>query len=48
MPSLVPTDPGRTNDHDRLAEAHTAESDAGLQNAYYERPAILFFVLHRH
>jgi SAM-dependent methyltransferase len=29
------------NDYDSFAEAYTAESDAGIQNAYYERPAIL-------
>jgi ubiquinone/menaquinone biosynthesis C-methylase UbiE len=29
------------NDYDGFAEAYTAESDAGIQNAYYERPAIL-------
>jgi predicted TPR repeat methyltransferase len=34
-------DPARVNDYDSLAEAYTAESDAGIQNAYYERPAIL-------
>jgi ubiquinone/menaquinone biosynthesis C-methylase UbiE len=31
----------RVNDYDSFAEAYTAESDAGIQNAYYERPAIL-------
>ena len=29
------------NDYDRLAAAYTAENEAGIQNAYYERPAIL-------
>jgi ubiquinone/menaquinone biosynthesis C-methylase UbiE len=29
------------NDYDRFAEAYSTESDAGIQNAYYERPAIL-------
>ena len=31
----------QVNDYDRYAEAYTAEVDAGLVNAYYERPAIL-------
>lgn len=35
------TDPSRVNDYDSLAEAYTADTDAGIQNAYYERPAIL-------
>ncbi|HSZ48532.1 MAG TPA: class I SAM-dependent methyltransferase, partial [Streptosporangiaceae bacterium] len=34
-------DASRVNDYDSFAEAYTAESDAGIQNAYYERPAIL-------
>jgi len=38
---VLPTDPPRANDYDSFAEAYTAESDAGIQNAYYERPAIL-------
>jgi SAM-dependent methyltransferase len=37
----LPTDPPGANDYDSFAEAYTAESDAGIQNAYYERPAIL-------
>jgi SAM-dependent methyltransferase len=38
----VPTaDPSRANDYDSFAEAYSAESDSGIQNAYYERPAIL-------
>jgi SAM-dependent methyltransferase len=46
MPSVrdnrgLPADPSRVNDYDSFAEAYTAESDAGIQNAYYERPAIL-------
>jgi ubiquinone/menaquinone biosynthesis C-methylase UbiE len=36
-----PTDPPRANDYDSFAQAYTTESDAGIQNAYYERPAIL-------
>ncbi|MFI6504793.1 class I SAM-dependent methyltransferase [Nonomuraea typhae] len=34
-------EPARVNDYDRLAEAYTAENDAGIDNAYYERPAVL-------
>jgi ubiquinone/menaquinone biosynthesis C-methylase UbiE len=46
MPSVpedraLPIDSQRVNDYDSFAEAYTAESDAGIQNAYYERPAIL-------
>ncbi len=41
LPSAVSTDPPRVNDYDSFAEAYTAESDADIQNAYYERPAIL-------
>jgi len=37
----LPADPPRANDYDSFAEAYTAESDVGIQNAYYERPAIL-------
>ena len=33
--------PDQVNDYDRFAEAYTAEGDAGIVNAYYERPAIL-------
>jgi len=36
-----PADPARVNDYDSLAEAYTAETEANLINAYYERPAIL-------
>ncbi|MEO6082735.1 MAG: class I SAM-dependent methyltransferase [Umezawaea sp.] len=36
-----PADPRRANDYDSLAEAYTADTDGGIQNAYYERPAIL-------
>jgi SAM-dependent methyltransferase len=35
------SDPPRVNDYDSLAEAYSAESDVSIQNAYYERPAIL-------
>jgi SAM-dependent methyltransferase len=34
-------DPATANDYDSFAEAYTAETEAGLINAYYERPAIL-------
>ncbi len=37
----LPADSPRVNDYDSFAGAYTAESDAGIQNAYYERPAIL-------
>jgi SAM-dependent methyltransferase len=37
----LPSDPSRANDYDSFAEAYTVESDAGIWNAYYERPAIL-------
>jgi SAM-dependent methyltransferase len=37
----LPADPSRANDYDSLAEAYTADTDDGIQNAYYERPAIL-------
>ncbi|MGH9061637.1 MAG: class I SAM-dependent DNA methyltransferase, partial [Acidimicrobiales bacterium] len=30
-----------TNDYDRFAKAYTDDTDANIQNAYYERPAIL-------
>jgi SAM-dependent methyltransferase len=32
---------GQANDYDSFAEAYTAETEANLVNAYYERPAIL-------
>jgi len=38
---VAPADPSRANDYDSFAEAYTAESDAGIINVYYERPAIL-------
>jgi SAM-dependent methyltransferase len=31
----------RANDYDSFAEEYTAENDAGIVNAYYERPAML-------
>lgn len=37
----VPADPPLANDYDSFAEAYTAESDASIMNAYYERPAIM-------
>ena len=37
----APGPPARVNDYDSLAEAYTAETEAGIGNAYYERPAIL-------
>ena len=37
----LPADPSRVNDYDSFAEAYTAESDAGIINSYYERPAVL-------
>jgi 2-polyprenyl-3-methyl-5-hydroxy-6-metoxy-1,4-benzoquinol methylase len=40
-PSAVSADPPRLNDYDSFAEAYTAETEAGLINAYYNRHAIL-------
>jgi SAM-dependent methyltransferase len=40
-PSAVSADPPRLNDYDSFAEAFTAETEANLINAYYNRPAIL-------
>ena len=37
----LPADSPSFNDYDSFAEAYTIESDVGIQNAYYERPAIL-------
>ena len=33
--------PSEANDYDALAVAYTAENETGIQNAYYERPAML-------
>nr|WP_066945095.1 class I SAM-dependent methyltransferase [Microtetraspora fusca] len=38
---VEPAHPSRANDYDSLAEAYAAENEAGIANAYYERPAIL-------
>jgi ubiquinone/menaquinone biosynthesis C-methylase UbiE len=38
---VEPAHPSRANDYDSLAEAYTAVNEAGIANAYYERPAIL-------
>jgi ubiquinone/menaquinone biosynthesis C-methylase UbiE len=40
-PSAVSADPPRVNDYDRIAEGYSAENEANLVNAYYERPAML-------
>ena len=40
-PSGVSADPPRVNDYDGIAEAYSAENEANLVNAYYERPAML-------
>jgi SAM-dependent methyltransferase len=40
-PSAVPAGPPRVNDYDGIAEAYSAENEANLVNAYYERPAML-------
>jgi SAM-dependent methyltransferase len=37
----VPADAGNANDYDSFAAAYATESDAGIINAYYERPAVL-------
>ena len=39
--SARPADPAVTNDYDSFAEAYSAENEASLLNAYYERPAML-------
>jgi ubiquinone/menaquinone biosynthesis C-methylase UbiE len=39
--SAVSADPPRVNDYDSFAEAYSAENEASLINAYYERPAML-------
>ena len=40
-PSAVAFNPPEANDYDSFAEAYAAENEASLNNAYYERPAIL-------
>jgi SAM-dependent methyltransferase len=40
-PSGVSADSPRANDYDRIAEGYSAENEANLVNAYYERPAML-------
>ncbi|MEU0254184.1 class I SAM-dependent methyltransferase [Streptomyces sp. NPDC006184] len=40
-PSAVSVDPPKVNDYNSFAEAYTAENEANLINAYYERPAML-------
>ncbi|MGN9845834.1 hypothetical protein ACTMTI_47710 [Nonomuraea sp. H19] len=35
------TSSSRFNDYDRMAEGYTNHNETGLQNAYYERPAML-------
>jgi SAM-dependent methyltransferase len=40
-PSDGSADPARLNDYDGFAEAYTAETEANLINAYYNRPAIV-------
>jgi ubiquinone/menaquinone biosynthesis C-methylase UbiE len=39
--SAGPAEPAVANDYDSFAQAYTAETEANLVNAYYERPAIL-------
>ncbi|ADH66762.1 class I SAM-dependent methyltransferase [Nocardiopsis dassonvillei] len=36
-----PTDPARANDYDGFAEAYAADNENNIQNAYYERPAMV-------
>jgi SAM-dependent methyltransferase len=38
---LSPAHPSQVNDYDALAEAYAAGNESGIQNAYYERPAML-------
>jgi SAM-dependent methyltransferase len=40
-PSADSADPARVNDYDSFAEAYSADNEANLLNAYYERPATL-------
>ncbi|MFJ9370774.1 class I SAM-dependent methyltransferase, partial [Nocardia sp. NPDC101769] len=39
--AALPTDPAQEYDYDSIAERYTAENEASLLNAYYERPAML-------
>src|SRR5215471_3784394 len=39
--SARPEDPAVANDYDSFAEAYSAENEASLLNAHYERPAML-------
>jgi ubiquinone/menaquinone biosynthesis C-methylase UbiE len=39
--SAPPADPAVVNDYDSFAVAYSAENEASLANAYYERPAML-------
>ena len=39
--TALPFDPPEKNDYDGFAEAYAAENETSLNNAYYERPAIL-------
>ena len=43
MPELParPAYPAQANDYDGFAEAYAADNENNLQNAYYERPAML-------
>ncbi|WP_159943491.1 MULTISPECIES: class I SAM-dependent methyltransferase [unclassified Nocardiopsis] len=43
MPESLPqpADPVRANDYDRFAEAYAADNENNIQNAYYERPAMV-------
>ncbi|MEV2274712.1 methyltransferase domain-containing protein [Nocardiopsis sp. NPDC049922] len=36
-----PADPAQGNDYDSFAEAYAADNETNIQNAYYERPAML-------
>ena len=40
-PSAMAFNPPEANDYDSFADAYAAENEASLNNAYYERPAIL-------
>jgi SAM-dependent methyltransferase len=40
-PSAGSADPPRVNDYDSFAQGYSAENEANLINAYYERPAML-------